>query len=41
MDKEKGKAEKSSKAETSQLSKVAIDEKMYKTRVSFPSRLKQ
>ena len=29
------------KAETSQPSKVAIDEKMYKTRVPFPSRLKQ
>ena len=41
VDKEKRKAEKSSKAETSQPSKVAIDEKMYETRVSFPSRLKQ
>ena len=29
------------KAETSQPSKVALDEKMYKTRVPFPSRLKQ
>ena len=41
MDKGKGKAEKSSKAEISQPSKVAIDEKMYKTRVHFPLRLKQ
>ena len=41
VDKEKGKAEKSSKVETSQTSKVASDEKMYKTRVPFPSRLKQ
>ena len=40
VDKEKGKAKKSSKAEISQPSKVAIDEKMYKTRVPFPSRLK-
>ena len=37
----KKKTEKSPKAETSQPSKVAIDEKMYKTRVPFPSRLKQ
>ena len=41
VDKGKGKAEKSSEAEISQPSKVAIDEKMYKTRVPFPSRLKQ
>ena len=41
MDEEKGKAEKSSKAEPSQTSKVASDENMYKTRVLFPSRLKQ
>ena len=41
VDKEKGKAEKSSKVETSQTSKVASDEKMYKTRVPYPSRLKQ
>ena len=41
VDQEKGKAEKSSKVETSQTSKVASDEKMYKTRVPFLSRLKQ
>ena len=41
VDKEKGKAEKSSKADTLQPSKVAIDKKMYKTKVPFPSRLKQ
>ena len=39
--KEKEKAEKSQEVEVSQPSKVAIDEKMYKIRVPFPSRLKQ
>ena len=37
----KGKAEKSKEVEVSQSSKVAIDEKMYKIRILFPSRLKQ
>ena len=41
VDKGKEKAEKSQEVEVSQSSKVANEEKKYKTRVPYPSRLKQ
>ena len=41
VNKGKGEAKKLVETEASQLSKVANEEKMYKTRVPYPSRLKQ
>ena len=41
VNKGKGKANKSAEKEVSQPSKVTNEEKMYKTRVHYPSRLKQ